>query len=42
MSYDIQAVLRALVDADSLDPFQPQLATELLCADARFEGSRRG
>ena len=38
MSYDIHAVLRALVDADSLDAFQPNLAKELLCADARIEG----
>lgn len=38
MSYDIHAVLRALVDADSLDEFQSKLAKELLCADARIEG----
>ncbi len=38
MSYDLHAVLRALVDADSLDEFQPNLAKELLCADARIEG----
>jgi len=45
MSYDMHAVLRALVDpppgsgqADALDEFQADLAKEMICADARIEG----
>ena len=38
MSYDAHAVLRALVDDGALDEFQPNLAKEMICADARIEG----
>jgi 3-methylcrotonyl-CoA carboxylase beta subunit len=38
MSYDITAVLRAVVDDGALDHFQPAHARELLCADARIHG----
>ena len=42
MSYDMEAVLSALVDGGSLDPFQPERARELLCADARIDGMTVG
>ncbi len=38
MSYDIRAVLRAIVDDGALDEFQPQYASEMICADARIDG----
>jgi 3-methylcrotonyl-CoA carboxylase beta subunit len=38
MSYDMHHVLDAVVDADSLLEFQPDLAKEVICADARIEG----
>ncbi len=38
LSYDMHAVLRAVLDDGSLDEFQPQLAKELICGDARIEG----
>ncbi len=38
MSYDVHAMLRALLDAGSLEEFQPNLAREMLCGDARIEG----
>lgn len=38
MSYDVLAVLRAVVDDGALDAFQPDRARELLCADARIHG----
>ena len=38
MSYDMHAVLRAVVDEGTLDEFQPNLAKEMICADARIEG----
>lgn len=38
MSYDMHAVLRAVLDGGSLDEFQPNLAKELICGDARIEG----
>ena len=38
MSYDMHAVLRAVLDGGSLDEFQPHLAKELICGDARIEG----
>ncbi|MBX3172816.1 MAG: acyl-CoA carboxylase subunit beta [Gemmatimonadaceae bacterium] len=38
MSYDMHALLGAVLDAGSLDEFQPNLAREMLCADARIEG----
>jgi acetyl-CoA carboxylase carboxyltransferase component len=38
MSYDMHAVVRALVDDGRLDEFQEHLAREMICADARIEG----
>lgn len=38
MSYDMHAVLRAIVDDGVLDEFQGNLAREIICADARIEG----
>lgn len=38
MSYDTHAMLRALLDDGSLDEFQPHLAKEMICGDARIEG----
>jgi 3-methylcrotonyl-CoA carboxylase beta subunit len=38
MSYDVHAVLRAVLDGGALDEFQPHLAKEMLCGDARIEG----
>ena len=38
MSYDMHAVLRALVDDGSIDEFQPHLAAEMICGDARIAG----
>jgi acetyl-CoA carboxylase carboxyltransferase component len=38
MSYDVHAMLRALLDGGRLDEFQPDLAKEMLCGDARIEG----
>jgi acetyl-CoA carboxylase carboxyltransferase component len=38
MSYDVHAVLRAIVDDGSLDEFQETRAREMICADARLEG----
>jgi acetyl-CoA carboxylase carboxyltransferase component len=38
MSYDMHAVLRAIVDDGALDEFQANLAKEMICADARIEG----
>ena len=38
MSYDMHAVLRAVLDGGSLDEFQPNLAKEMICGDARIEG----
>jgi acetyl-CoA carboxylase carboxyltransferase component len=38
MSYDMHAILRALVDGGEFDEFQPNLAREMICADARIEG----
>lgn len=38
MSYDVHAMLRALLDGGSLDEFQAGLAREMLCGDARIEG----
>jgi acetyl-CoA carboxylase carboxyltransferase component len=34
MSYDMHAVLRAIVDGGGLDEFQQNLAAEVICADA--------
>ena len=38
MSYDMHAVLRAIVDGGELDEFQANLAKEMICADARVGG----
>jgi len=38
MSYDMHAVLRAIVDGGQLDEFQRGLGKEMICADARVEG----
>ena len=38
MSYDMHAVLRAVVDEGALDEFQADLAREMICADARITG----
>lgn len=42
MSYDMHAVLRALVDGGELAEFQEELAKEMICADARIAGVRLG
>lgn len=38
MSYDMHALLRAIVDDGALTEFQPELAKEMICADARIGG----
>jgi 3-methylcrotonyl-CoA carboxylase beta subunit len=38
MSYDMHALLRAIVDDGALDEFQGNLAREMICADARIAG----
>lgn len=38
MSYDARAVLACLVDEGSLDEFQPDIASEILCAHATVGG----
>jgi 3-methylcrotonyl-CoA carboxylase beta subunit len=38
MSYDMHAVLRAIVDAGKVDEFQGHLAAEMICGDAKIEG----
>jgi acetyl-CoA carboxylase carboxyltransferase component len=38
MSYDMRAVLEALVDDGAIEQFQPNLAAEMICGDARIEG----
>ena len=38
MSYDMHAVLGAIVDDGALDEFQADLAREMICGDARIEG----
>ena len=42
MSYDMHAVLRAIVDEGALDEFQEALAREMICADARIDGQPIG
>jgi acetyl-CoA carboxylase carboxyltransferase component len=42
MSYDVHAVLRAIVDDGRLDEFQENLAREMICADAAIEGINVG
>jgi acetyl-CoA carboxylase carboxyltransferase component len=38
MSYDMHAVLKAVLDDGAIDEFQPHLAKEMICGDARIEG----
>ncbi len=38
MSYDMHAILAAIVDAGRLDEFQEGLAREMICGDARIDG----
>ncbi|MDQ3516147.1 MAG: acyl-CoA carboxylase subunit beta [Gemmatimonadota bacterium] len=38
MSYDMHALLGAIVDGGALTEFQPELAKEMICADARIGG----
>lgn len=38
MSYDMHAILRVIADNATLDEFQPNLAREMICADASIEG----
>ena len=38
MSYDMHAVLRAILDEGRIDEFQAGLAREMICGDARIEG----
>jgi acetyl-CoA carboxylase carboxyltransferase component len=38
MSYDMHAVLRAIVDGSALDEFQEHLAREIICADGAIDG----
>jgi 3-methylcrotonyl-CoA carboxylase beta subunit len=42
MSYDMHAILRAIVDDGTLDEFQESLAREMICGDARIEGQPLG
>lgn len=42
MPYDMRAVLRTLLDDGALDEFQPHLAREMICGDARIEGTPVG
>ncbi len=42
MSYDMHAILSCIVDKDSLDEFQQNLAKEMICADARIDGIQVG
>src|SRR4051812_255317 len=38
MSYDMHAVLRAILDEGKIDEFQQGLAKEMICGDARIDG----
>jgi acetyl-CoA carboxylase carboxyltransferase component len=38
MSYDMHKLLNAIVDDGEIDEFQPDLAKEIICGDARIEG----
>ena len=38
MAYDVNAVLRALLDGGTLTQFQPERAPEMICGDACIEG----
>ena len=38
MSYDMHAVLRAILDNGEIDEFQEAIAREMICGDARIDG----
>ena len=38
MSYDMHAVLRAVLDHGQIDEFQESIAREMICGDARIDG----
>ena len=38
MQYDMHGLLRAVLDDGAIDEFQPNLAKEMICGDARIEG----
>ena len=38
MSYDMHEIISAIVDGGTIDEFQPQLAREMICGDARVGG----
>ena len=42
MSYDMHAVLKAIIDEGKIDEFQPHLAAEVICGDARIQGIQVG
>ena len=42
MQYDMHAVLRTLLDDVALEEFQPAIAGEMICGDARIEGTPVG
>jgi 3-methylcrotonyl-CoA carboxylase beta subunit len=42
MSYDMHAVLKAIVDNGKIDEFQGHLAAEMICGDARIQGIQVG
>ena len=42
MPYDMHAVLRTILDGGALDEFQPDIAREMICGDARIEGTPVG
>jgi 3-methylcrotonyl-CoA carboxylase beta subunit len=42
MSYDMHAVLRAILDHGEIDEFQEGIAKEMICGDARIDGINLG
>jgi len=42
MSYDMHGLLQAVLDDGAIDEFQPHLAKEMICGDARIEGINVG
>lgn len=42
MQYDMHALLRTVLDDGALDEFQPNLAKEMICGDAKIEGIQVG
>ena len=42
MSYDMHAVLRAILDGGAIDEFQQQRAREIICGDGAIEGQTVG